>query len=257
MNYGMWIAASGVMSSMARQDVLSNNLANVSTVGFKPDRLPIRQRDAVRDEDNLKFMDSNALMERLGAGVMPMATEPSFSQGMLRETGGSLDVALRGKGFFRVEADSETGFALSRDGRFTIGDNGVLSRVADGAAVLNRSGGAITLNPALPVRIDQAGAVQQGGRTVAHLDVVDVSEPKHLRKAGDGNFLLPRGAGPASLRPSDASVLSGMVEDAAVNPISALMSVTSASRAAQSGLRMVSQLNEISGMAISRLGKVS
>ncbi len=258
MNYGMWVAASGVTANIARQNVLSNNLANVSTVGFKPDRLPIRQREAARIEDNLPQLNSNAMLERLGAGVMPMATEPSFSQGPIRMTDNALDVAIRGEGFLRVTADSETGFALTRDGRMTIGRNGLLSRTSDGAAVLGADGSPIALDPAAPARIDEAGTITQNGRTMGRLDVVTLDQPGLLRKSGEGNFLLPRGGGAGLLRPAgDASVVAGAVEDSGVNAISTLMGVTSASKAASGGLRMVSQMHEITGLAVTRLGKVS
>lgn len=258
MNYGMWVAASGVMTNMAKQDVLSNNLANVSTVGFKADRLPIRQRDAARVEDNLPYLDSNAMLERLGAGVMPMATGTDFSQGPIRETGNALDVAIRGDGFFRVEDQrAGAGFALTRDGRLTINDRGVLTRASDGSPVLDPAGATITVDRSLPAEIDERGRVLQGGREVATLGLVDVSSRDLLHKAGTGSFRLNDGVGAEAVRASASILAPGSVEDSAVNPIGTLMGITSASRSAQSGLRLIGSLSELSAQAISRLGRVS
>jgi flagellar basal-body rod protein FlgG len=258
MNYGMWVAASGVMSNIARQNVLSNNLANVSTVGFKADRLPIRQREPVRAEDGLPHLDSNAMLERLGAGVMPMATETAFSQGPIRDTHNPLDLAITGEGFFRVRADTERGFALTRDGRLTVNAAGVLARSTDGAPVLDATGNTIAVDRTMPIRIDEGGNVTQRGASRGRIDVVAVSDPALLHKAGEGNFALkPTASANALTLASDALIRAGAVEDSGVNPIATLMGVTGASRAAQGGLRMVSTINEITGLAINRLGKVS
>jgi flagellar basal body rod protein FlgG len=258
MNYGMWVAASGVLTSMTSQDVQSNNLANASTTAFKPDALPIRQRATVRDEDNLPWMDSNRMLERLGAGVMPEATVPKLGQGSLRATDNPFDVAVRGSAFMRVEAANPEGFALTRDGRLTIGSDGTLARVADGAQVLDRAGSPIALNRALPVRIDADGSVNQGGARVGVIDLVTVAQPTTLRKQGDGNFRLPHGAQVGALRRDHgAQLVAGSIEESGVNAISTLMGITNASRAAQGGMRMITTLDQINAAAITRLGRVS
>src|SRR4051812_42884899 len=70
MSYGLQISASGVMTSLYAQDVYANNLANMDTPGFKPEIPSIMPRLAVRQEDHLPFMPSNALLERLGGGAL-------------------------------------------------------------------------------------------------------------------------------------------------------------------------------------------
>jgi flagellar basal body rod protein FlgG len=255
-NYGFFTAASGAQAAMARQNVASNNLANVSTVGFKPDTLDLRLRDPVRVEDGLPFMDSNALIERLGAGVMPTGTRIMHSQGTLRETGAPLDLAIQGEGFLRVEHEGPGGFALTRDGRMLIEPDGTLVRAGDGRPVLDAQGRRITLDRSLPVRIDTQGTIYQGGAAVAQLETVTVDDPSRLIKGGNGDFRLPSPELAQSLRRTDAVIEQGFVEDSAVNPISALNAVTGASRAAQSNMRMVSTIYEVMGNAINRLGRV-
>ena len=118
MNYGLYMAASGMSTSMARQNALSNNLANVATVGYKPDNFAIRQRAAVRQEDGLHWMDSNEMLEKLGAGVQPTFSRVEQSQGPLTETNNPFHIAVQGDGFLQYERGNlEQGFGLSRDGR--------------------------------------------------------------------------------------------------------------------------------------------
>lgn len=68
MYYGIQLAASGALTSLYRTDVLANNLANINTAGFKPDMVYTRQRDTARVEDDLPFLPTDDLLERLGAG---------------------------------------------------------------------------------------------------------------------------------------------------------------------------------------------
>lgn len=109
MNYGLQISASGVLTSMYRQDVLANNLANMSTVGYKPDVPTTMLRDPARIEDDLGFMPSNDLIERLGAGVLSAPNRVSFAQGALETTNRPMDLAIEGDGFFVVRNDSGGG----------------------------------------------------------------------------------------------------------------------------------------------------
>ena len=117
MNYGLQIAASGVLVQMHRTDVLANNLANIDTVGFKPDWAGALARDPARREDGLLGLPSDALVERLGAGVLAAPTMTSFAQGPIRQTGRDLDAAIRGTGFFVVGGESgPASLRLTRDG---------------------------------------------------------------------------------------------------------------------------------------------
>lgn len=254
----MYIAASGVASAMARQDVISSNLANVNTVGFKPDALYLRSRDAVSVEDHLPTTSSSALLARLGAGVTPMATRVITAQGPLRQTGNTLDVAIEGDGFFVTrwgDAGGEDSLRLTRDGRLSIRSDGVLVNAASGAPVLSSSAQFLRVDRSSnnAVSVDPDGTVRQGAAEVGRLDIVNVAEPSRLVK--DGNNLL-RAAG-QSLSPAQGRVVQGHVEQSAVDAIAAMMGVTAASNAAQSGLGIIAYYSDMMSRAISALGRVS
>ncbi len=122
----LWIAKTGLDAQQTQMDVISNNLANVSTTGFKRTRAvfedllyqTLRQPGA---QSSQQTMLPSGL--QLGTGVRPVATEKIFTQGNLQQTGNALDVAIQGKGFLQVLLpDGTTGY--TRDGSFQVDAQG-------------------------------------------------------------------------------------------------------------------------------------
>lgn len=257
MNYGLYISASAMSTNMARQDTLSNNLANVNTVGFKPDLLAFRQRDPARIEDGLMSLPSNELLERLGAGVMPMPTAIRMAQAPLQQTGRELDVALEGEGFLVVRAGAGAeGLRLTRDGRLAIASDGTIVTSTEGRPVLGSDGRPMQVNPRRTVEIGLDGRISQGGQEVGRLQLARVADPEHLVKAG-ANLLRARPGDTLQLLPAGAIVQQGHVETSGTNAIDTMVAVTSASRAVQSNARIMGYINEIMGAAVNRLGRVN
>lgn len=259
MNYGLYLSASGVLTSMYRQDVLANNLANVGTPGFKPDFVSTRQRDAARIEDGLSGLPSNRLLERLGAGALLAPNRTSFAQGVLEPTGNQLDAAIQGPGFFMVSAGSQTGgekIRLTRDGRFALNAGGQLVMAAGGLPVLDENKVPIQVNGAAgPVRINGAD-VEQNGAAVARIGLVDVPNTGGLQKAG-GNLFRPTASQVASLQPAAGTMQSQSVERSGVDPIQAMLGIMSASSAVSSNTRMIQVQDDLMNRAINTLGRIA
>lgn len=263
MHYGMEIAKSGAMAALYRQNVAANNLANLDTVGFKPDTTATRQRDPVRAEDGVWHLPSNRLLERLGAGVMMAPNRPDFAQGALRETGNPLDVAVEGEGFFVIGTNArgpdDPGVRYTRDGRFTTDASGRLVHAGTGLPVLGPDDDPIVLDPAggKPI-VQKDGQIVQmiGGAPVpvARLALVGVADKRQLSKDGDAMFRPSRAADEARL-PGEGSVRQGFIETAAVNEISAMMEVEAASRAVSGNLGMVQYHDRLIEQAITRFGR--
>lgn len=116
----LWIAKTGLDAQQTQLDVISNNLANVSTNGFKRSRAvfedllyqTLRQPGA---QSSQQTTIPSGLM--LGTGVRPISTEHIFTQGNLQLTGGPLDLAINGNGFFQIQMPDGT-LAYTRDGSF-------------------------------------------------------------------------------------------------------------------------------------------
>ncbi|MBS0544393.1 MAG: flagellar basal-body rod protein FlgG [Proteobacteria bacterium] len=122
----LWTARTGLDAQQTQLDVISNNLANVSTNGFKRQRAifedllyqTVRQPGA---QSTQQTQISSGL--QIGTGVKPVATERIFTQGTLQQTGGSLDVAVQGNGFLRVTMPDGTN-AYTRDGALQLDNQG-------------------------------------------------------------------------------------------------------------------------------------
>lgn len=124
----LYIAATGMNAQQTNMDVISNNLANTSTNGFKKGRAvfedllyqTLRQPGAQSSQQTL--LPSGL---QLGTGVRPAATERIFTQGNLTQTSNAKDVAINGDGFFQVLMPDGT-TAYTRDGSFQVDNNGQL-----------------------------------------------------------------------------------------------------------------------------------
>lgn len=256
MNYGLQISASGLLTSLYRQDVFSNNLANINTVGFKPDVAATRQRDVARVEDGLGLLPSNRLLERLGAGVMPAASRVSMRQGTLQTTGNPLDLAIDGDGFFvvRTRTEGREELRLTRDGRFMRDAQGRLVTAAEGLPVMDEENDPIHIPDDAPITIAPDGTISSGGARVARLRIAGVDDPARLTKLGHSLFAAPEGA---IVEPGPGRVKQHAVETAAVDPIEAMMAVAAASRDAESNAGLIGQHDRLMERAINGLGRVA
>ncbi len=253
----MYISASGVLTSMYRQDVLSNNLANLGTAGFKADVPVARQRLAARQEDGLDDVPSNAMMERLGAGVLLGANQLNLTQGALETTGRVLDVAIRGQGFFVVRDPTDAGgdgLRLTRDGRFERARDGTLVDQG-GRQVLDDGDSPIVIPDGPAVRIGSDGAILQGEAVIARLRVARVDDPASLARAGQG-LLRPSEEQWRSAKPATGEVLQHHVEQSGVDEVSAIMQIASASRAVDANIAVMQHSDRMTDRAINAFARV-
>ncbi len=258
MNYGLYLSASGVLTNTYRQDVFANNLANVETVGFKPDIPSIRQRDPESVEDNLGYGISNDLLDRLGGGVLAGRQRINFTQGAHRATGNMLDVALYDKDqFFAVRSiDPDTGEAqihLTRDGRFTLNGAGELV-TQSGQHVLDASDQPIVITGNGKASIGTGGQVLVDGETIAQLQIARVADLQRLTKRGQGLFAFD-GPDPRQAVESPR-VNPGYVEASGVDPIMTMMKIVAATKAATGNANMIRYHDQLLDRAVNTLGRV-
>lgn len=255
MNYGLYISASGLLTSMSRQDTLTSNLANVNTTGFKPLVPTVRQRDPATVEDDLPHLPSNQLLEQLGAGALLGPSHISFKPGPLIE-GNELDVAIDGDGFFAVDGGAD-GPRLTRDGRLALDDTGRLVQAASGRAILGAGGAPIVLPPDTTIEIDPEGRIyDDAGRLLAQLQVLDVADRSQLAPIGEGLFAAPDGVLERAF-PATGRVAHRYIESSAVDPITALRDISSAASAASANAAMIDFQDRLMDRAINALGRVT
>lgn len=260
MNYGLHMAASGALTALYRMDVLQNNLSNLETPGFKPDIPSLQQRDAERVEKGEWSLPSNRMLERLGGGVFAAPNWVKFDQGQVQTTGNSLDVAIKGSGFFVVRDDVDVTqrdrYRLTRDGRFLRDAQGRLASATSGMPVMDIANRPIVISSDAPVTIQENGSIVQHGTVVAQIQVSDVSDTSHLRRLGRSLFQAPTDV-MANRRPAAGTLVQGSIEASGVDPIRTLMGINDAARAVDTAIQLMQGHDRIAERAINGLGRVA
>lgn len=257
MNYGLYLSASGALTSLHKQDIAANNLANVNTPGFKPDTVYTRLRQPERLESPHLPVDPRWLLEQLGGGQFANPTYTDLSQGVLARTDNPLDLAIDGEGFFVVSrgGPGNEDIRLTRDGRLTMNADGTLVQAATGMPVLDVNNEPIQLDPTGDVRVNANGEIEQNGSIVARLQIVSPSDPSLLAKVGDN---MMKFTDPAAIRvPATGFVRQGHIEGSGVDPIMALNEMIAASKAVSRNATMMQYHDQMMGQAINTFGRVA
>ncbi|SER12012.1 flagellar basal-body rod protein FlgG [Nitrosomonas sp. Nm51] len=239
MTRSLWISKTGLDAQQTKMDVISNNLANVSTNGFKRARAvfedllyqTIRQPGA---QSSQQTQLPSGL--QLGVGVRPVATESIFTQGSLQQTGNSRDIAIQGEGFFQVLMPDGT-TAYTRDGAFQSDINGQF--VTSSGYVIQP---AITIPPnTLSITVGRDGTVSAlvpGSATpiqVGNIQLASFINPAGLQKAGENLYLPTASSGVANPNAPGTNGLGllnqGFVETSNVNVVEELVGMIQTQRA--------------------------
>jgi flagellar basal-body rod protein FlgF len=253
MQYGMYVSAAGALANSYRQDVITNNLANVDTVGFKRDLALVKARQTETAKTGQQ-KNTAAVLEGIGGGLFALPTYTDFSPASLKQTDSKLDLALNGKGFFAVQKGTQTNY--TRDGRFTLNDQNQLVTFATKLPVLDAAGQPIELDRSLldQTQINESGVISQGQGSIARLGVVDFQDTTQLRKQGD-NLYVSAGAAPSQA--SSTPVRQGFLEESGVNAIDQLTDMIRAQRLFQTNISMLQMQDETLNQAVTQLGRIA
>lgn len=206
-------------------DVLSQNVANLRTTGYRAERLATDFR----------------------TGLLQDAPNLSLADGSLSTTGNPLDLALRGPGFFVVNVNGQS--LLTRNGQFHLDANQQLVDAA-GHPVMGLSG-PITLAHAR-VHIDAAGTITDNGDEIDSLQLVNVDKPSELREMGDGLYSY---SGPsADAAPFIGRVQQGALEQSNVDPGGEMVRLMALTRHAQSVQRAIQAYDAALQQGINHIG---
>ncbi|WP_296510473.1 flagellar basal-body rod protein FlgG [Rhodoferax sp.] len=256
----LWISKTGMEAQQMQLDVISNNLANVSTNGFK-------KSHAVFEDlmyQNLRQVGSNTSEQstlptglQLGLGVRTVATSRSFSQGNLQQSSNNLDVAIQGNGFFQVTMpDGTTGY--TRDGAFQVDNAGRLV-TSNGLPILN--GITVPAN-ATSLAIAQDGAVtaQVPGNVapqpIGTITLASFINPAGLEPKGQNIYAESTASGQPNAGTAGANGLGtlaqGFVETSNVNVVQELVTMIQTQRAYE----MNSKAIQTSDQMLQKLGQL-
>ncbi len=256
----LWIAKTGMEAQQTQLDIISNNLANVSTNGFK-------RSHAVFEDlmyQNLRQVGSNASEQatlptglQIGLGVRTVASARNFSQGNMQQTGNPADISIQGKGFFQVTMPDGT-IGYTRDGSFQIDSQGRIVNasglpiVGGGTVPANASGLSVASNGTIT-------AVVPGSTTpttVGALTIANFINPAGLEPKGQNVYAESAASGQPTVGTPGADglgpLMQGYVETSNVNVVQELVTMIQTQRAYE----MNSKAIQTSDQMLQKLGQL-
>lgn len=275
---GLYTGASGMIAQEAKMNTVSNNLANVDKTAYKkdstifkafPDMLIRRINESGLGITPAGSYDTMPYVGKLGTGVEVNEVFTDFAQGSLQRTENSFDLALEGKGFFTIQ--TETGENYTRDGSFTINQDGVLM-THNGNPVLGENGiivvqknnfivnerGEVLINseiprdPRNPVSIDSN--MWEDPVVLDRLKIVDFEYPREIKKVGDSMYRETEYSGPP-LPPDNYKVIQGFLEKSNVNIIREMVDMIEVQRSFEANQKTVTTHDQTLGKLINELGR--
>ena len=253
MDASLWVAKTGLDAQQTRMNVISNNLANLSTTGFKKSRaifndLIYQNVKQPGGQTTNNTLSPTGLM--LGTGVKVVATEQLHLQGDLQTTSNPLDVAITGDGFFQIQMPDGT-TAYTRDGNFQISNTG---------QVVNSQGFPLIPNLTIPtnassVTIGQDGTVSVelvaggGSQTLGQIQIARFINPSGLKPIGNNMFETSQASGQVQLlQPgiNGAGTLNqGTLEASNVNVVEEMVNMIEVQRAYEMNSKTISTVDQM------------
>ncbi|MGI6485575.1 MAG: flagellar hook-basal body protein [Tepidanaerobacteraceae bacterium] len=252
---GLYTAGSGMMCEMARVDIISNNVANVTTTGFKRDEAifcSLPEMDIYRFGDK---GDKSPIPTKLSVYKKPylgiLGTGASFDevaidliQGTIKNTSLPLDFALDGEGFFTVQTPD--GVRLTRNGKFHVNSQGYLC-TAEGYYVMGENG-EINLPSESQIEVNRSGEVFVDGFMV---DRLLLQYPQEIIKEGDGLYSFN-----GALDEAVCDVVQGALENSNVNPVREMVDLIGAFRAYEASQRVIKAHDDTLDKAVNEIARI-
>jgi len=246
---GLYIAATGMQTQQNRMDVVTNNLANANTAGYKQDSLLTRtfQEELVSRLEDPAVVTQRTAIGPLGLGIHIDEIHTSFGTGALRETSLATDLALAGDGFFAVQTPA--GERYTRAGNFQVTADDTLA-TAEGYPVLGENG---------PVRVAGTSfSISSDGRITSEagsdqLRIVSFADNQGLRK--EGNNLYSNYSTEAVVSPG-TQVRQGFLESSNVDLTTQVVDMIAIQRNFELNSKIIKMMDERLGRAVNDIGKL-
>ena len=255
---GLYTAYTGMINQEHRMDVLTNNLANADTNGYKKEGATAQSFDSILAYKIKDNSEGYRLAKRTGVhnpGVKIGEGYTDFSQGPLKTTENPYDLALTDKGFFAVEftnKQGETSVKYTRDGNFTLNESGELV-TQDGDRVLGTNGQPVKIDPLKDTQINVQGQVIQDGKVAATIQVTDFEDYNYLKRYGENYFEPSDGA---TEQDATAKVYAGYLETSNISVVTEMVNMITVSRAYETNQKVITTYDGTLDIAANQLGKV-
>jgi flagellar basal-body rod protein FlgG len=247
-----------MVNEQKRLDVISNNMANADSVGYKDERVTSQAFDQVL---SIKIRDGsqayhNESIGQLSLGVKIGEVYTDYSQGSVRQTNGTYDMALSGSGFFTVNVVDKSGnthTCYTRDGQFTLTKEGLLVD-SEGNAVQGEGGDIYIDTSAKSVTISRTGQIVADGKEVDTLKIVDFEDYNYLEKYGDTMYEALSGA---TEKDATAEVLQGYTEQSNVQVVKEMVDMITVTRAYEANQKVIRSYDSMLDKAVNQVGKLN
>lgn len=257
---GLYTAWTGLRNEEKRMDVVTNNMANADTTGFKKIDVTAQSFErhlAVKIDDPTVGINLKQGIGGMNPGVKIGETYYDMSQGNFRQTEDQYNFALSGNGFFAISTTNksgETSTRYTRDGDFTVTRDGYLV-TKDGDYVLAEGGNRIQIPDAnlVKISVNEMGEIYSGNNYVAKLQLVDFQSYDALSSYGENMYEAVDGA---VQTPAQAKVTQGYLEMSNVNMVTEMVDMIAISRAYETNQKMVQAIDQTLDKAVNEIGRL-
>lgn len=256
---GLYTAYTGMLNEQYRMDIMSNNLANADTVGFKKEGSTSQAYSevmAVKIKDTTEDPNTPKRLGNMSLGVKIGETYTDFSQGSLRDTGNTYDLALSGDGFFNIEfmnKAGETSTKYTRAGNFTLTKEGYLT-TKDGDYVLGENGRIQLSTTAGNTVIMEDGSIYQDDVLVTKLKITEFEDTNYLTHYGESMWDAKEGA--VANDATDFRVHQGYVEMSNISVVTEMVNMISIQRQYEANQKLITTYDESLDKSVNQIGRV-
>lgn len=253
MNAALWAAKTGLDAQQTEMAVISNNLANVNTTGFKQDRAVFEdllyQNQTQPGADTSQTTESPSGMS-IGTGVRVVATEKDYSQGSLTQTGNPLDLAIQGQGFFQIQMPDGT-LAYTRDGTFQTNAQGQLvtssGYLVQPGITIPQGAQSVTIGSDGTVSVTLPG--QSAATQIGQMQLVNFINPPGLQPIGQNLLVQTAASGsPQTGSPGTngfGTLSQGELESSNVNVVEELVNMIQTQRAYEMNSKAINTVDQM------------
>ncbi len=259
MNRGLYTASVGMITQMNKMDVVSNNIANVDTAGYKKDQVITRSFDEemymrVNEENSLNIVPNGKNVGTLNLGNNVDVIRTKFTTGSLQSTANPTDLAIDGDGFFSVNYIDPSGNVTekyTRNGSFSLGPNGELL-TAGGYGVLDETSNPIVIPSGTIPTVQEDGTVYANGEYVAKIKVTTFEDNSYLQKFGENFYDAVNGAVTTEF---SGSIRQGYTEMSNVNSVEEMVEMINLSRAYEASSKVIQTYDTIMQKEANEIGR--
>ena len=256
---GLYTAYTGMLNEQYRMDIMSNNLANADTVGFKKEGSTSQAYSevmAVKTKDTTENPNTPKRLGNMSLGVKIGETYTDFSQGSLRDTGNTYDLALSGDGFFNIEFTNkagETSTKYTRAGSFVLTTDGYLT-TKDGDYVLGQNGRIQLSTTAGNTVIDENGNIYQDNQLVAKIKITEFEDTNYLTHYGESMWDAKEGA--VANDATDFKVHQGYLEMSNISVVTEMVNMISIQRQYEANQKLITTYDESLDKSVNQVGRI-